>query len=320
MDGSAIGPILFLVFCVLLPLAAGYLVRRQGWLDPRWSRPILTASIAAGATLLVWLATWGVRIEPGLKFLPVIGALLTVTMLLVGAAVSPWLLPDRRSRASFAFATSLSNMGYSLGGIVVYALLGEQGYAQSIIFLIYWSPLVFGLYFPLARMVGRDRLAFRWRDFLGIFRDVRSLPLLGLTVGLTLNLTGVSRPAAFGQVISVVFVLASTTTMFAVGLSLVLERLGHYTRSYAVISLLKFAVAPLVAVGLVTVFDRLFGMSRTSRQVVLILSACPVAVYSVVISTFFDLDVDLANSLWVVTTVVFLIVVLPALVLLVPLL
>lgn len=313
---SAAGPILFLLFCVLLPLVAGYVARRRGWMDPRWSRPILTVNIASAATVLVLLVTWAVKIDRTLKLLPVVGVMQTAVMLAVGGVVSGLVVRGRRSRGSFTFASCLSNMGYSMGGIVTYALLGEAGYARTIIYLIYWSPFVFGFCFPLARALGRDRLSFQARDFVAIFRDPRSLPLAGLVGGLGLNLTGWERPGFFAPVISVVMVVAAFTAMFAIGLALSLGKVRRYRREAAVVCLLKFVVSPLVALGLMS----LLGLEGLPRQVVFILSVCPVAVYAVVISNIFDLDLDLANSLWVVTTVMFLLVVAPALVFLVPLL
>ncbi len=314
--GSAVGPIVFLVFCVLLPLMAGYVSRWRGWVDSRWSQPILTVNIACGATTLVLLVIWDVTIDRRLPLLPVVGASLALAMLLVGGVTSRLVTTERRSRGSFAFASCLSNMGYSMGGIVAYALLGEQGYARSIIYLIFWSPFVFGFCFPLARAIGRERLAFRTKDFVAIFRDPRSLPLAGLAAGLALNLSGLSRPVFLSRVTGTIVAVAAASAMFAVGLALFLEKVRTHARVTALMCILKFVVSPLLALGLMA----LFGIVGCGRQVVLILSVCPVAVYAVVISNLFDLDLDLANSLWVVTTVVFLLVVAPVLVFVVPLL
>ncbi len=316
MRGPATGPILFLLFCVLLPLVAGYVSRVRGWVKARWSRPILTVNIVCGATSLVLLVIWDVEIEPTLKLLPVVGASLTLVMLLVGGLTSRLVVAGLRSQASFAFASSLSNMGYSMGGIVTFALLGEAGYGRSIIYLVFWSPLVFGLLFPLAQALGRDRFSFRVRDFVAVFRDPRSLPLAGLVGGLLLNLSGLSRPEFLKPTVSVIMATASSTAMFAIGLALFLEKVRHHIRASAVICALKFLVSPLVACGLMS----LFGVGGMSRQVVFILSVCPVAVYALVITNIFELDLDLANSLWVVTTVLFLLVVAPVLVFVVPLL
>ena len=316
MRGPAAGPILFLLFCVLLPLVVGYVSRVRGWAQARWSRPILTVNIVCGATALVLLVIWDVEIEPTLKLLPVVGTALTLVMLLIGGLTSRFIVAGRRSQTSFAFASALSNMGYSMGGIVTFALLGEAGYGRSIIYLIFWSPLVFGLLFPLARALGRDRFSFRARDFVAVFRDPRSLPLAGLAGGFILNMSGLPRPEFLKPIVSVIMATASSTAMFAIGLALFLEKVRHHVRASAVICALKFLVSPLVACGLMG----LFGIGGMSRQVIFILSVCPVAVYVLVIANVFDLDLDLANSLWVVTTVVFLLVVAPVLVFVVPLL
>jgi len=327
MTEEARNSLLFVLLFVLLPLVAGYLARRQGWLEARWSRPILGINIAAGATTLVFLVIWGKEIDRSLVKLPLVGLLLAAVMLLVGGLLSMFVLAARRARASFAFTSSLSNMGYSMGGIVTYAMLAKEGYGTSIIYLMFWSPYVFGLCFPLARALGRDRLSFQMRDFLSIFRDPRSLPLVGLAVGLALNFSGVPWPKFVDQqhqlgpltlpsLISIIVSTAAATAMFAVGLSLYLGKLRRHLRASAVMCALKFLVSPAIALALMACLD----VRGLNRQVVFILSCCPVAVYSVVISNLFDLDLHLANSLWVVTTVVFLFCVVPALVFVVPLL
>jgi len=88
------------------------------------------------------------------------------------------------------------------------------------------------------------------------------------------------------------------------------RRVRGYLRESAAVAAIKFALVPILATalahsaGLGTVEDGL------PLKVVLILSSMPVAFNALIPPSIYDLDLDLANSCWLVTTAL-LIVVLP---------
>jgi len=68
------------------------------------------------------------------------------------------------------------------------------------------------------------------------------------------------------------------------------------------ISLVKFVAIPLIAVS--TAFALGFGNINEGLplKVVLIASSMPVAFTALVAASIYDLDLDLANSCWLITT------------------
>ncbi len=77
----------------------------------------------------------------------------------------------------------------------------------------------------------------------------------------------------------------------------------------AVLALVKFILLPVLAWALLS----LVNLDPAVETVILVQSFMPAAVYSVVTSVLFDLDSRLASGLFVVNTIIFITVVLPAL-------
>jgi predicted permease len=100
--------------------------------------------------------------------------------------------------------------------------------------------------------------------------------------------------------------------LVSVGLSLRFRRVGDYLRESAAVAAIKFAAVPALASTLAWSlgFGNIDG--GLPLKVVLILSSMPVAFNALIPPSIYDLDLDLANSCWFVTTAL-LAFVLPAL-------
>ena len=89
-------------------------------------------------------------------------------------------------------------------------------------------------------------------------------------------------------------------------------RVRHYLRECVLVSLIKFLIVP----GVVTFLALLLGYRDIGGglilKVVMILSSMPVAFMALIPPSLYDLDIDLANSCWLFTTTM-LVVVLPVL-------
>ena len=83
---------------------------------------------------------------------------------------------------------------------------------------------------------------------------------------------------------------------------------------YFPLAAVKFILAPAVALLLITLLA-LAGQSLEGlvQNVIMVLAATPSAVLMVTMSNVFDLDGPLASALWVVTTAVFVLIVVPVL-------
>ena len=77
---------------------------------------------------------------------------------------------------------------------------------------------------------------------------------------------------------------------------------------------LSLAAALFLTPALAAAAVWLLGLHGEQAKVVMLLSSMPVAIYTCIIATVFDLDIDLANAMFLITTGVFLVAVLPILV------
>jgi predicted permease len=130
-----------------------------------------------------------------------------------------------------------------------------------------------------------------------------------ILLGFTLNLTGVSRPALFSRVNSVVIPAGSFLLLASIGIAMEFRRIRKYLRPAMLVALTKFVFVPSVVVSAAA----LLGLGRfddgLALKVVLILSSTPVAFLALVPPALYKLDLDLANSAWIVTTALLAVVV-----------
>jgi hypothetical protein len=259
-------------------------------------------------------ATWIVSIRDAtLAALPFVGlfAIITGGLLALGAA-RLLALPPKKTGSLFCCG-SFTNIG-SIGALVCYMFLGEPGFALVPIYKIFEELSYYSTGFPIAKYYSGSSLAEgRWDRVKSLARDPLILvSVTSLLLGGALNLGGVERPAIYGTVNAVFIPLAAFMLLISVGLALRFRRVGGYLREAVAVSAIKFAAVPVLASTLAWSlgFGRIDG--GLPLKVVMILSSMPVAFNALIPPSIYDLDLDLANSCWFVTTAL-LAIVLPAL-------
>jgi hypothetical protein len=317
-----ISRLLFSFVIILSGLLAGYAVQMLA------SRglirlPVSTDSLRKGLqrTALLFVnpvaivgATWIVSIrEAALAALPFVGlfAIVTGGFLALGAARLLH-LPPKKTGALFCCG-SFTNIG-SIGALVCYVFLGEPGFALVPIYKIFEELSYYSTGFPIAKYYSGSTVAEgRWDRVKGLMKDPLVLvSVSSLLLGGALNASGIERPAIYGAVNAVFIPLGVFMLLISVGLALRFRKVGGYLREAAAVATIKFAAVPILATTLAwgLGFGRIDG--GLPLKVVLILSAMPVAFNALIPPSIYDLDLDLANSCWFVTTVL-LVIVLPAL-------
>jgi hypothetical protein len=243
-------------------------------------------------------AIWIVRIrDAALIALPFVGffALLTGGLLALGAA-------------------RLLQLGSKQTG----AILGEAGFAMVPIYKIFEEVFYYSVGFPIAKYYSgaAQNDAGVVARLKGLTRDPFILVAVSsLILGALLNLSGLHRPIGYATVNAVVVPLATILLLCSIGLALRFSRVGDYLRECVSVSVIKFALVPVSATTLAWLIG--FGDidNALPLKVVMILSTMPVAFTALIPPSIYDLDLDLANSCWFVTTAM-LVVVLPLLLIL----
>ena len=264
-------------------------------------------------------AIWIVNIHNvRLATLPFIGlfALILGGILALGTA-KLLKLPPQKTGAMYGCG-SFTNIG-SIGALVCFIFLGEPGFALVPIYKIFEEVSYYSIGFPIAKYYSGDAAAMedKWSRLKGLAKDpfiivaVSSIVLGGL-----FNISGFNRPALYAT-INAIFVPLSTIMLLAsIGLALKFKRVRDYIKEALSVCVIKFAIVPVFASTLALIIG--FGQidAGLPLKVVIILSSMPVAFNALIPPSIYDLDLDLANSCWFVTTSM-LIIVLPVLLIIV---
>jgi predicted permease len=257
----------------------------------------------------VWVVSFS---DARVAFLPIIG----LTVLLSGGVlgmIAAKLMRLRNSQVGVMYCCgSFTNIG-AIGGLVCYLFLGEVGFALVALYKMFEEMSYYLIGFPLARYYGTGEaqeggvLMRIWKVLSDPF--VATI-LSAFFIGLGLNLGGFSRPPFFEKVTMISVPIGTFLLIFSIGLGMRFSKVRHHSGKCVAISLIKFVAMPVIGCS----FALLAGLHHigdgTPFKVVMILSSMPVAFNALVAASLYELDLDLANSLWLTTTLL-LVAVLP---------
>ena len=305
--------LLYFVIDVVCPLAVGYGLRRwQRRLEPVFDRVILFNLLVLGSTMGV-LCFWVIPLNLSLIWAPILG----VAMRLFPAGVC--LLIARRKfegdleRGSYAISGALSNRGV-VGMLTVFILYGEAGYALNQLIMLLSPVTFYCLWLPLGRYF-HDRHWGRKGDgpsFWSVLFSRKQIPLIGVAIGLCLNVGGVPRPELLGDVLRSMVHVIAWLFLTPVGLSMDFGEMRKYWLSVVDLLPIKFLLAPLCA----GVLAWLVGFRGTDLQIITIIAASPTAVNAVVVAKLEKLNVHVSVAAFMLTTVGYVVLVLPAILIL----
>lgn len=298
-------PILVAVYGMLL---LGYAARRAGCVRLEFSRIFLRHVVQYIEPAVVWLVMWNLDLtRPGrLIALPLFGLAIAAAMFVPGWAASKLFRLEGPRRGAFVACAMMSNMGLTMGTFVCYLFLGDEGAALGIAWCLYFLPFTVSVVFNLARYYGsgaRPTFGQTVREYLSspIARNIN----VGLLGGLLFSVIGVPKFAGFQYAHSGGIYLDAIACSLGIGMGLHVGRSVRYLRESLAMCGLKFVVCPLIGVGiymLVRVVFPLEVLDSAVFAVLLIQSSMPVAIFSIVVAALFELDRDLANACWIMTT------------------
>lgn len=251
-------------------------------------------------------AVWVVNFQDlRIILLPLIGLFALVTGGLYGYVLARITkCPPRQTGVLFC-CSSFTNIG-AIGALVCYMFLGEAGFALVALYKIFEEIYYYTIGFPIARYFssdGNDEERSFGTKLLSVLTDPFVATILtAFFTGLTLNLTGIPRPPVF-ETINAVFIPAGTFILIiSIGLGMRLSRLTEHLPKGILVTLIKSLLVPVGA----TTLAWLTGLGSMENglvlKVVLILSSMPAAFNSLLAASIYDLDLDLANSCWLIST------------------
>ena len=250
-------------------------------------------------------AVWSVSFHDiRVILLPVVGFCTLIAGGLLGLGLARLLkIPVRQYGVLFCCG-SFTNIG-AIGGLVCYLFLGEVGFALVTIYKMSEEISYYTIGFPIARFysgLADDNLSPGHRIVQVLTDPYVAAALLSLAIGLLLNLLHVPRPHFFETVTAVSVPLGTFILIVSIGLGMRMSSVASYLRESVGISIIKFTMLPAIACTLAY----LFGLHQINNglpfKVVMILSSMPVAFNALLAASIYDLDLDLANSCWLVST------------------
>jgi len=260
---------------------------------------ILNPIAFAGA---VWILPTG---NPGLFLLPVVG-LGTLVAGFGGGFLGARLLHLGEPKATtFRMTISFTNLG-NIGGLVLFLLSGEAAFALVPFYKLLEETWYYGFLYPYARRkaesLGRIPVATgkRKNELVRALCDPFLFTVLvAVIIGFSANLLGFHRPTWYATVNANIVPFSTFCFLVALGLGLRFSKLGDNLKPALVLVALKYTVMPLAGVAIALLFG--FASTPIMLEAVLVLSAMPVAFSAVVPPTLFKLDLDFANTAFLVS-------------------
>jgi len=319
---AGIGDILFSLVLIAVGLLAGYLYRNfypGGVSQSDEEINSLRRRLQAAALLYInpvafGGAIWALNIDDvRIISLPFLGAFAILLGGVLAYLVAKVLGLGRKQMGVFVICGGFTNIG-SIGSLVVYILFGEAAVALMPFYKLFETLIYYGIGFPFAKSMtetiqdesNMQRLRSALTDKFVL------VAISSMAVGLGLNLMGVQRPSLYSPLNSILIPLGTLLLLSSIGMAMRFGKMSGYLREAGLISLIKFVAVP----GCVYLLGNFLGLGSVDGglplRVSVALASMPVAFSAMVPPTLYDLDVDMANTAWFVTTAL-LVLVVPAL-------
>jgi predicted permease len=252
--------------------------------------------------------------NPGIVTLPFLGILALSVGGAAALGVSRLLKMEKKQSGSFFVCGSFTNLG-GIGALLCYVFLGEKAFALVFLYKLFEEAFYFMVGFPIAQLFSDhfrqgEPMLTRLRKIAGNPFIIISTP--SILTGVVLNLLGLERWKIYSTINSIFIPLGIILLLSSIGMGMQIQKVRFYIREGLAISGIKFLIVPLV----ITSSAYLLGYRRMEDglllKVVIVLSSMPVAFTSLIPPLIYDLDLDLANSCWLIS-MTFLVLVIPAL-------
>lgn len=301
---------------LLLPIAVGYLLKYQHCLRDGFFNKMILNNILVVYPLLSFLCFWVLPLSRELIWLPVMGILMGLIPGIIATWRSKQKYTDPLDQGGYVMSAILSNLG-TIGGLCVFLLYGEHGYAYQQLVVLSQYILMFMFCYPLAQNYYEKAQGTTKKHSVSlrsILFSRNQLAVVGILLGVVLQFASVPRPDCLSGVSSFLVHLGAWTALIPVGYSMDFARIRTHYRELADLAVIKFAVSPciLYLIALLLIDNEIM------RYSLLILSFTPTAVNAVITARIYRLNLHLTMAAFILTTLLFLIVIYPLLFILLP--
>ena len=298
--------IIYLLLPIYLSIIAGYLARKLGWVKVNYSQVISKTAMLFLMPFINIFTFWNLDLSNlGILYmLPIFGVLIGLSGMLAARLVSLYLGLTSRDRGTLMECGLFSNIGLSMGAYICYKFLGEQALGLAILYTMTFPPMFFTVGIYIARRANAPDEKVHFGGLLQYLMDPMSVvPFVGIIIGVLLNILGIDRHPFLGTVNGVIAHVSVVVFCVSIGLTIRLRNVLPFMREAACISIYKLLVSPFVGMIFVTLLGFHSFMDGLILHVVLIQSAMPVAILTLVLNQIYKLNQDMANACLIVSSV-----------------
>ena len=304
--------ITYFITDLILPLCVGYLLSRKNKFSKEAFDKILYINIWGFFPLMGLLSFWNAKLSLELIWLPFLGIAMQIIPGIIAAFRVKKKYEDPLEQGSYLVSTMLSNRGV-VGSLSVFILYGEIGYAYSRFIMMLGSITVYMFCYPLAQHFYQKKNGENGKktSLKAALLNKNQFPLLGLLIGVILNLSGIERPAAFGTGFQAMIHISAWISLIPVGYSIDFGEMKKYKTDIWELAGIKFIITPLLtfAIARVLISDPIMLITTV------ILAASPTAINAVVTAKVNKLNIHMTMAAFITTTAMYLIFIFPVILL-----
>ena len=302
----------YFIIDLLVPLIIGYLLRGKQQFSEEFFDKMISCNILLFYPILSILSFWVLTLTWELMWLPVFGGLLCFIPGLVAYLISKNKYDSPLDTGSYIMSAMLSNIG-TIGGLCVFILYGETGFAYTQLVGLTQTAVLFLVCYPLAQYYYSRGQGAQERklSIVTLLWNRNQLPVLGLIVGLMLYSLDVPRPGILGKLFNPLVHLAAWTALIPVGHVTDFSAIKKYYSSTFDLVPIKFIITPLISY----IIAKIVFNDPIMINTIVVLASMPTAINAVITVKIHNLNIHIATASFVVTTVLFLLVIYPILLL-----
>lgn len=276
---------------------------------PKYIVFIRTVVLLGLNPLIVMASFWVVSLNDiRLLSLPVLGFIAMVLGGSIGLAASKLLKHERQKAGSMFVSGSFTNLG-TFGGLICFAFFGEKSFAFVALYKLLEELYYYLIGYPIAKSFGINDKQAKYKLKSILTDPYIRIYFFSIVIGCLLNLSGIKRPSVFGDINSALIPITSVLLVSTVGYSMKFGKLRAYIKECFVISAIKFVITPAVIILAAVIIGLPALENDLVFKVVIVLSFMPTAFNALIPPQIYGLDKDLANSAWLFTTAMQLVIV-----------
>lgn len=290
---------------VILPIIIGYLIKTLLKVKKEKLDILLFINIMLILPISMSLIFWNMQLNKSMIMLPVLGFITPLIAGAFGYLFSKKKYQDPKQKGSYIISNMLSNRG-TIGGLTMYILYGEIGYAYVNLIILFASINIFFIAFPIGNYFSNRTRTEKQTIISMIFRKT-NLPILGVILGILLNVFAGERPEFITPFVDPLVKTMAWLSLIPVGASIDFHGVKKHIKKVLDISIIKFVIMPIITAAIAYPLIPDAQMATT----IVIINTMPVAINAVIVTKLTKLDENVSIAAFLFTTTVYLLLIFP---------